>query len=179
MAQPLCQLNTSLADCQDSIRSLWISWNKIRPRLTRVISPKPWSLGGRFSVCQSWCCGFVADPRPLVCGDEVFETYLYRKALKIPWTDTVKNNQVLDRMDTERQLIKFKKQRKLTFAGYVMRGSAEETLMTLLNGKLQGKRSRGRKRQGYTDDLKQWTGRHEEMKRMAEEVWRDRVAHPQ
>ncbi|UYV83092.1 K02A2.6-like [Cordylochernes scorpioides] len=32
---------------------VWISWNKIRPRLTRAISPKPWSLGGRFSVCQN------------------------------------------------------------------------------------------------------------------------------
>ncbi|UYV66852.1 ADRA2B [Cordylochernes scorpioides] len=44
---------------------VWISWNKVRPRLTRAIIPKPWSLGGRFSVCQSWCCGFVTDPRPL------------------------------------------------------------------------------------------------------------------
>ncbi|UYV76985.1 hypothetical protein LAZ67_14002708, partial [Cordylochernes scorpioides] len=31
---------------------VWISWNKVRPRLTRAISPKPWSLGGRLSVCQ-------------------------------------------------------------------------------------------------------------------------------
>ncbi|UYV65439.1 PRICKLE2 [Cordylochernes scorpioides] len=37
----------------------------------------------------------------------------------------------------------------------------------------QGKRSKGRRRWGYTDDLKQWTGRHEEMKRMAEELCRD------
>ncbi|UYV69952.1 hypothetical protein LAZ67_7001313 [Cordylochernes scorpioides] len=63
---PPFQQNTSLVDCDNSIRSVWISWNKVRPRLTRAISPKPWSLGGRFSVCQSWCCGFVTDPRPLV-----------------------------------------------------------------------------------------------------------------
>ncbi|UYV69456.1 hypothetical protein LAZ67_6003656 [Cordylochernes scorpioides] len=57
---------------------------------------------------------------------------------------------------------------------------AGEALLTVLEGKLQGKRSRGRRRQGYTDDLKQWTGRYtyEEMKRMAEEVWRDHEAHP-
>ncbi|UYV74086.1 hypothetical protein LAZ67_11002066 [Cordylochernes scorpioides] len=67
-ATPHCQQNTSLVDCEDSIRSVWISWNKVRPRLTRAISPKPWSLGGRFSVCQSWCCGFVTDPRPLVAA---------------------------------------------------------------------------------------------------------------
>ncbi|UYV64328.1 hypothetical protein LAZ67_3000312 [Cordylochernes scorpioides] len=74
---------------------------------------------------------------------EVFETYLYRRALKIPWTDMVTYNQVLDRMGTERQLINFIKQRKLTFA--VMRGSAGETLLTVLEGKLRGKRSRGRR----------------------------------
>ncbi|UYV80099.1 hypothetical protein LAZ67_18001683 [Cordylochernes scorpioides] len=40
---------------------------------------------------------------------------------------------------------------------------------TVLEEKLQGKRSRGRRQQGYTDGLKHWTKRHEEMKRMAEE----------
>ncbi|UYV66407.1 K02A2.6-like [Cordylochernes scorpioides] len=83
----------------------------------------------------------------------------------------VTNNQVFDGMGKERQLIKFIKQRNVAFAGHVKRGSAGETLLTVLEGKLRGKRSRGRRRQGYTDDLKQWTGRHtyEEMKRMAEE----------
>ncbi|UYV69288.1 hypothetical protein LAZ67_6003126 [Cordylochernes scorpioides] len=55
------------------------------------------------------------------------------------------------------------------------RGQAGETLLTVLEGNLQGKRPKGRRRQGYTDDLKQWNGRHtyEELKRMAEdrEVW--------
>ncbi|UYV79038.1 hypothetical protein LAZ67_17000831, partial [Cordylochernes scorpioides] len=60
-------------------------------------------------------------------------------------------------------------------------GSAGETLLTVLEGKLRGQRSRGRRRRGYTDDLKQWTGRHEEMKKMAEDrkVWTDHVSHPQ
>ncbi|UYV75880.1 GCK [Cordylochernes scorpioides] len=52
---------------------VWISWNKVRPRLTRAISPKPWSLGGRFSVCQSWCYGFVTDPMPLVAATNMIE----------------------------------------------------------------------------------------------------------
>ncbi|UYV77333.1 hypothetical protein LAZ67_15000538 [Cordylochernes scorpioides] len=59
-----------------------------------------------------------------------------------------------------------------------MRGSAGQTLLTVLEVKLRRKRSRGRRQRGYTDDLKQWTGRHTyEMKRMAEdrEAWRDHV----
>ncbi|UYV62326.1 hypothetical protein LAZ67_2000108 [Cordylochernes scorpioides] len=68
----------------------------------------------------------------------------------------------------ERNLIKFIKQRKLTFAGHVMLGSAGETLLTVLEGRDQGK---GDDR--YTDDLKQWTGRHEEMKKMADEALKE------
>ncbi|UYV65575.1 hypothetical protein LAZ67_3004756 [Cordylochernes scorpioides] len=50
----------------------------VRPRLTRAISPKPWSLGGRLSVCQSWCCGFVTDPRLLVAATgEPLSPYLF------------------------------------------------------------------------------------------------------
>ncbi|UYV79357.1 SLC16A2 [Cordylochernes scorpioides] len=41
-----------------------------------------------------------------------------------------------------------------------------------VGGKAPGEEIEGRRRQGYTDDLKQWTGRHtyEEMKRMLEEI---------
>ncbi|UYV78824.1 hypothetical protein LAZ67_16002904 [Cordylochernes scorpioides] len=49
---------------------------------------------------------------------EDFKTYLHRRTLKIPWTDMVTNNQVLDQMGTELQLIKFIKQR--TLAGHVI-----------------------------------------------------------
>ncbi|UYV79241.1 hypothetical protein LAZ67_17001707 [Cordylochernes scorpioides] len=43
--------------------------NKFCPGLKRAISPKQLSLGGRFTVCQSWYCCFVTDPKPIVCGD--------------------------------------------------------------------------------------------------------------
>ncbi|UYV82032.1 GLCE [Cordylochernes scorpioides] len=44
-----------------SMDPLWISWNKVRSGLMRVISPKPWSLCQHFSVYPSWaikryCC---------------------------------------------------------------------------------------------------------------------------
>ncbi|UYV82611.1 hypothetical protein LAZ67_22000131 [Cordylochernes scorpioides] len=43
---------------------------------------------------------------------------------------------------------------ELYIAGHVMRGSAGETLLTVLEGKLRGNISRGRRRQGYIDDLR-------------------------
>ncbi|UYV76324.1 hypothetical protein LAZ67_14000030 [Cordylochernes scorpioides] len=106
----------------------------------------------RETVCQAQTCAVALRPPPAWHKETSKQP---QKSSQNPWTDMVTNNQVLDRMGTERQLIKFIKQRKLTFAGHVMCGSAGETLLTVLEGKLQGKRSRGRRRRGYTDDLKQ------------------------
>ncbi|UYV68055.1 hypothetical protein LAZ67_5002921 [Cordylochernes scorpioides] len=51
--KPHCQQNASLVDCEDSIRSRVEVMDKVRPRLTRAISPKPWSLGERLSVAKT------------------------------------------------------------------------------------------------------------------------------
>ncbi|UYV71072.1 hypothetical protein LAZ67_8001602 [Cordylochernes scorpioides] len=40
---------------------MWTSWNKVRPGLTKAISQKPWSLGGRFSVRQNWRWSMMAS----------------------------------------------------------------------------------------------------------------------
>ncbi|UYV63413.1 hypothetical protein LAZ67_2004007 [Cordylochernes scorpioides] len=66
---------------------MWISWNKVSPRLTRAISPKPGSLGGRFSVCQSWCCGFVTELRPLVCGDDLLHSIILSRVSSLVLRD--------------------------------------------------------------------------------------------
>ncbi|UYV82053.1 hypothetical protein LAZ67_21000603 [Cordylochernes scorpioides] len=59
-----------------SLDPVWISWNKVHPRLTGAISLKPWSSSEGFSVCQN-CCSKDSDisqqtevgtvPRKIVC----------------------------------------------------------------------------------------------------------------
>ena len=62
--------------------------------------------------------------------------------------------------------------RKLSYAGHIMRNTSGhyDTLLTTIEGRLNGKRGRGRPRRTWVDDLRDWTGskRYEQIKRAAE-----------
>ena len=64
------------------------------------------------------------------------------------------------------------KNRKLSYAGHIMRNTSGhyDTLLTTIEGRLNGKRGRGRPRRTWVDDLRDWTGskRYEQIKRAAE-----------
>ena len=67
------------------------------------------------------------------------------------------------------------KRRKMEFAGHVLR-SSEETHLRLLEGKVCGKRLRGRPRLMWIDDIRKWTivGNYGTVRRFAEDraKWR-------
>ena len=64
------------------------------------------------------------------------------------------------------------KNRKLSYAGHIMRNTSGhyDTLLTTIEGRLNGKRGRGRPRRTWVDDIRDWTGskRYEQIKRAAE-----------
>ncbi|GFR62198.1 histone-lysine n-methyltransferase [Elysia marginata] len=49
-------------------------------------------------------------------------------------------------------------ERKLGYAGHIMRGSSEPLLQLSLEGKIEGKRGQGRPRKNCMDDVKEWPG---------------------
>ena len=67
-------------------------------------------------------------------------------------------------------------QQKLAYAGHVLRGSSGRNALVILEGKIRGKRAKGRARRMWFDDAKQWTvvKDYNEVKRNAEdrEAWR-------
>jgi len=75
-----------------------------------------------------------------------FELWCYRRMLKISWRDKITNVEVLDRMHTRLHFWKDMAKRKLEFAGHVLRRSNAETHLYVLEGKVEGKRGRGRPR---------------------------------
>lgn len=85
-----------------------------------------------------------------------FEMWSYRKMLKIPWTEKVTNAEVLNRMETTPQLERTIKTRTLKYFGHVMRHQGLQK--SLLEGHLEAKRQRGRPRQTWMDNIKNWTG---------------------
>jgi hypothetical protein len=74
------------------------------------------------------------------------------------------------------ELLSIIKQRKVSYAGHILRGSNGKLPTKIIEGKIDGVRARGRQRRTWMDDVKEWTGlvTYEEVKRMAEnrEEWK-------
>ena len=84
---------------------------------------------------------------------EAFEMWLYRRMLRISWKEH-KTNEVLYKMTTKRLLNTIKK-RKCQYFGHIIRGNGVQRL--LMEGRIYGRRGRGRPRTMWTDNIKEWT----------------------
>ena len=82
--------------------------------------------------------------------------WLYRRMLKIPWTERVTNVEVLRRMDKDMELLGIVKRRKAAYFGHVFRGHKYELLRLIIQGKIEGKRGIGRRRMSWMRNLRQW-----------------------
>ncbi|KAG1658719.1 Obg-like ATPase 1 [Nymphon striatum] len=80
------------------------------------------------------------------------------RILKIVWTDKISNKEVIkrivDRGGWQLEIMKDIKRRKMQYCGYIIR--AEGLQSNILLGRLEGKRSRGRLRKKWLDDVKKW-----------------------
>ena len=89
---------------------------------------------------------------------EAFEMWLYRRILKIPWTAKVTNEEVLKRVNQQRQLFDTIKERKTAYLGHIMRNEKYQLLQLIIEGKIEGKRGLGRKKMSWLRNIRQWTG---------------------
>lgn len=85
-----------------------------------------------------------------------FEMWLYRRILKISWTERVTNDRVLERMDKEQELLTTVKRRKAAYFGHIFRNSKYSFLQLIVEGKIEGRRGVGRKRFSWLRNLRQW-----------------------
>eukprot|EP00794_Sanderia_malayensis_P006641 gene6641-biopygen5410 len=106
-----------------------------------------------------------------------------RRVLMISWkqrrTNEYVKEEIKKRYGKLESLLNIIKIRKLTWFGHVTRdkGTMKNTIM---QGKVEGKRNRGRHRRLYKDDIRDWTGmglttavrRTEDRKKWKEEVLR-------
>src|SRR6266581_3149106 len=92
------------------------------------------------------------------------EMWLWRRLERISWMDKKSNEEVLTMVNENRCLIRTIYQRKKNWIGHVLRGDG--LLRDMLEGRMLGKRPRGRPRRGMIDDLME--GSFLKMKRRAE-----------
>ena len=110
---------------------------------------------------------------------EAFEMWVYRRLACISWKDRVSNADVLERLGVKRELLSTMKINKLTYFGHIIRH--ESLQKTILTGKVEGGRGRGRPRRQWYDDVKEWTGNKMSVNiRLAEDrvAWRKVARQP-
>ena len=113
---------------------------------------------------------------------ESCEMWFLRRMMKIPWTDKVSNDDVLSRANVNRKLLREIRVKQLKFLGHILRKDGFENLV--LTGRIEGTRSRGRKRVMWLSNLKDWLkergAEHKatELLEMAynRELWHDMIA---
>lgn len=89
---------------------------------------------------------------------EAFEMWLFRRLLKISWTDHTSNTEVLNRMGVERELLQIVKRRKTAYLGHIFRNTKYQFLKLIMEGKIEGKRGIGRKKYSWLKNIRDWTG---------------------
>ena len=114
--------------------------------------------------CETWTYS-----KAIYYKSNAFEMWCYRIMLRISWTSHTTNVDVLQKIGVkETTMLNNLKNRKLCYAGHMMRHYG--TLMKTIEGRLEGKRERGRPRRTRVDDIREWTGskRYDQIKRDAE-----------
>ena len=87
---------------------------------------------------------------------DAFDMWVYRRVLKISWTEKVTNEEVLRRIGTGREILIQFKTRKLQYLGHLMRHNKSQ--IQLMEGNIEGRRSRGRPRNTWTTDITNTNG---------------------
>ncbi|KAG1650363.1 hypothetical protein GQR58_028094 [Nymphon striatum] len=88
---------------------------------------------------------------------EAYEMWIYRRIGKVSWTERKTNEYVLRMLGIKKQLLNIVKERKLKYYGHIKRHQTVQRIT--LEGKVEGKRSRGKQRLKWEDNIKGWTKR--------------------
>ena len=124
-------------------------------------------------VGVTWVIYFIIMQKCL----ESFEMWCWIRMEKISWTDHVRNEEVLLRVNEQRNILHEIRKRKANWIGSILRRNC--LLKQVIEGKIKGEmevaRRRGRRRKKLLDDLKDRTGySHLKEEALDRTIWRHR-----
>ena len=97
--------------------------------------------------CESWTTK-KAECRRI----DVFELWYWRRLLRVPWTTMRSNQSILKEISPVYSLVGLILKLKLQYLGHLMR-RADSLEKTLMLGKIEGRRRRGRQRMRWLDGI--------------------------
>ena len=97
--------------------------------------------------CESWTIKKAEHKRI-----DAFEVWCWRRLLRVPWTTRRSNQSILKEISPEYSLEGLMLKLKLQYFGHLMR-RADSFEKTLMLGKIEGKRRRGRQRMRWLDGI--------------------------
>jgi len=144
---PWCHLSIFvLIDLEDAYQQSLLASRMCEQRLrARTPLPKFWSL--RLQTVHSRRVEVslvLRHSQKSVCirRIEAFEMWIWRRMLKISWTEDQKNDEVLKTAEAKRELMDALRNRQKRWLGHVLRHGS--LVRTVLKGRLPGKKGRGR-----------------------------------
>ena len=150
---------TADVDCSHKIKRSLLFGRKAMTSLDSILKSRDFTLSTKaclvkamvFPVviygCESWTMK-NAECRRI----DVFELWFWRRLLRVPWTARISNQSILKEIRPEYALEGLMLKLKLQYFGHLMRrtNSLEKTLML---GKIEGGRRRGRQRMRWSDGI--------------------------
>ena len=143
------------------------AFNKKKNLLTRKLDL---DLRKKLAKCYVWSMAlYGAETWTLRATDqkrlESFEMWGWRRMEKISWTDHVRNEEVLLRVNEQRNILHEIRKQKANWIGHILRRNC--LLQQVIEGKIKGQievtRRRGRRRKKLLDDLNPYPANVEHM----------------
>ena len=96
--------------------------------------------------CESWTL------KKAECRNDAFELWCWRRLLRVPWTARRSSLYILKEISPGCSLERVMLKLKLEYFGHLM-GRVDSFEKTLMLGKIEGRRRRGRQRMRWLDDI--------------------------
>ena len=150
---------TADGDCSHEIKRCLLLGRKVMTNLDSIVKSRDITLPTKVHLvktmvfpvvmygCESWTIKKAEHQRI-----DAFELWCWRRLLRVPWTARRSNQSIIKKISPECSLEELMLTLKLQYFGHLMR-RADSFEKTLMLGKIEGGKRRGRQRMRWLDGI--------------------------